>query len=209
MENETSEELKLLHGPSIQAYPKEEPAPPVDNKLDIDTTGTYLVEEGQKPTKMPEPTEEEKQQIDFFYQNAFAFIDRHERIFKDSRMFLTPIPVVNELAYTGTSGLRCPTLGVYLEWWMMVKAAVAFKDGVLNEVICHFAGSPLSGSNKCLFVDVNRQTSTRSVEHFIDVWQSFMDINKYYDEAKAKYQAYSSLEEVAQLLAKNETQSPQ
>ena len=43
---------------------------------------------------------------------------------QDSLMFLAPVAAENVLAYTGTSGFRNPTLGVYLEWWVHCEGAV-------------------------------------------------------------------------------------
>ena len=69
-------------------------------------------------------------------------------------MFLTPLPFENNLAYTGSSGLRNATLGVYLEWWSECERAVIKKDGGEVQALTYFiAGSPLSGSNHCSAVE--------------------------------------------------------
>lgn len=49
-------------------------------------------------------------------------------------MFLTPLPFKNNLAYTGTSGLKDATLGVYLEWWDECDRAIIKKDGVVQSL---------------------------------------------------------------------------
>ena len=59
-----------------------------------------------------------------FFWEAFFLYEHKEQILADSRMSLTPLPFENNLAYTGTSGLRNATLGVYLEWWDECERAV-------------------------------------------------------------------------------------
>ena len=59
--------------------------------------------------------EEREKEVKLFLNNAFLFLKNKDRIMSDSRMFLCPVPIQNELAYTGTSGFHHPALGVYLE----------------------------------------------------------------------------------------------
>jgi len=87
----------------------------MNNKLKLDTTGEFLRigrhrhQKTEPAQKVVEPWKE------LFFKNAFLFYEHREEILADSRMALTPLPFENVLAYTGTSGLRNATLGVYLE----------------------------------------------------------------------------------------------
>lgn len=115
-------------------------------------------------------------------------------------MFLTPIPFENNLAYTGTSGLRNATLGVYLEWWDNCKRAVLKDKGEITALTYFIAGSPLSGSNHCSAV--NRKGMSKSIvftSPFTEIWSLFMRINQRYTEAKQIYQAYTLEETIAKL----------
>ena len=90
---------------------------------------------------------------ELFFKEAFFLYEHKEQILADSRMFLTPLPFKNDLAYTGTSGLKDATLGVYLEWWDECNRAIIKKDGVVQSLTYCIAGSPLSGVNHCSVVD--------------------------------------------------------
>ena len=138
---------------------------------------------------------------ELFFKEAFFLYEHREQILADSRMFLTPLPFENNLAYTGTSGLRNATLGVYLEWWEECERAVIKKDGGEVKALTYFlAGSPLSGSNHCSAVDRKGKCRTIRFESpFSDLWTSFMRINQRYTEAKQIYQAYTLEETLSKL----------
>jgi FtsZ-binding cell division protein ZapB len=135
-----------------------------------------------------------------FFKEAFFLYEHKEQILADSRMFLTPLPFENNLAYTGTSGLRNATLGVYLEWWEECERAVIKKDGKVQALTYFIAGSPLSGSNHCAAVDRKGKRRTIQFESpFSELWSSFMRINQRYTEAKQLYQSYT-LQQVLDIL---------
>ena len=110
---------------------------------------------------------------------------------RDSRMFLTPVAVQNVLAYTGTSGFHTPTLGIYLEWWNECSIALRTDKDGNRSLVCHLAGSPLSGTNHCAEVFEDGRTELVQVYSFISLWPPFIDINTRYDETMHIYQAYT------------------
>ena len=123
---------------------------------------------------------------------------------QDSRMFLAPVAVQSGLAYTGTSGFRNPTVGVYLEWWSCCKGAVRSGGNGAESLVYYMAGSPLSGANRCAAVHEDGTEEGVALRSFSDYWRSFMKINQRYSEAKARYQAYS-LQQVLDILKSGET----
>ena len=163
----------------------------------MDHTGQYLTIGSQKPTPVPKPTVEEQRQL--FISNAFYLLAHKERILSDSRMFLCPVSIQNGIAYTGTSGFHNPTLGVYLEWWSLVKETMCTDRKGRRSLVYQIAGSPLSGSNRCGAVREDGKTETVSLSPFIDYWPPFMRLNQRYTEAKQLYQAYT-LQEVLDIL---------
>ena len=192
--------MELTDGICIEAFPKaEQPETIIEDNLALDSTGVYL-HMGNKRLRKEEPIpDEDTELLKLFLQNAHRLISESDRIMADSRMFLAPVPIRNGLAYTGTSGLRTPTLGVYIEWWSNNKCAwTKGKDGTLQPIY-YIAGSPLSGSNKCAYIGPEGDGRTISVYPFSPVWRSFMSVNTHYTEAKQLYEAYS-LEEVIEIL---------
>lgn len=199
--------ITLLSGHELLCYSKVEPAQPIDNRMKLDTTGQYLTVGRRKPVVKPTPPEVEQQRqqaVKFFTDHAFFFLDHRKQILNDSRMFLAPVPVQNGIAYTGTSGFKRPTLGVYIEWWMTCIPAIISHDGKDPWLVYHIAGSPLSGRNCCGIVNANGECRSRALPSpFSAVWSSFVKVNTRYDEAKERYEAYS-LEEVVKLLEAND-----
>ena len=63
----------------------------------------------------------------------------------------------------------------------------------------YIAGSPLSGANKCAYIDAEGESYGVSVTKFAPVWQSFVNVNTRYTEAKQRYEAYT-VEEVIEKL---------
>ena len=142
----------------------------------------------------PEPWRE------LFFKEAFFLYEHRDAIYADSRVFFTPLPFGNNLAYTGTSGLRDATLGVYLEWWDSCERAVLKKDGEIFALTYFIAGSPLSGNNRCNVVNRKGETKTISFSSpFSEIWSSFMKINQKYDEAKQNCEAYTLEETISKL----------
>ena len=199
--------ITLLNGRDLLCYPKVEPSTPIDNRMKLDTTGQYLIIGRSKTVVKPTPPEEEQQRqqaVKFFTDHAFFFLDHRRQILNDSRMFLAPVPVKNGIAYTGTSGFKCPTLGVYIEWWMNCIPAIIGRYRKDTWLVYHISGSPLSGRNCCGIVNSNGECLSKNLPNpFSDIWHSFVKVNTRYDEAKQRYEAYS-LEEVVKLLEAND-----
>lgn len=198
--------IKLLDGSELKCYPLPQTMPEVDNTTRLDTTGTYLII-GRNNAKKHVKTEKEKNaeimagaaEKQLFLENAFLLLANSKRILSDSRMFLCPVPIQNGLAYTGTSGFHCLTLGVYIEWWMNCRASVHIDgDGTKWLVYC-FVGSPLSGRNNCGLVNEQGKMKSCQVGSFSELWRPFVEINSRYDYAKSRYEAYS-LKQVLELL---------
>lgn len=201
-------EITLLDGTIIEGYPKEQPTEKTDNEMRLDTTGKYLTIGNKKPHRKPTREEIVEQHIKEskpFTDNAFLFLSNAKRILSDSRMFLARVHGIESgLAYCGTGGFRCPTLGVYIEWWLTCLEALQHeclqsfrypqplpKDDTGQWLVFSLAGSPLSGLNSCGVMDVNGRRRFGCIFGFSSGWHSFMKINKRYDEAKSTCQAYT------------------
>jgi len=187
--------ILLRDGSIIEGYSSEQIVEKADNSLRLDTTGVYL---SLRKKKRAEKGSECDEEMTLFLNNAWYFYEHYKEICSDSRKFLARVPVQNGLAYTGTSGFRNPTLGVYVEWWRSCEKAVVEQKGE-KWLMWYIAGSPLSGSNKCSIVNAEGKTRTYEVHPFTAVWPSFMQVNTRYDECKSKYMAYT-IEEVVALM---------
>lgn len=180
--------LQLLDGSWITCYPKAEPSEPVDNTMALDTTGQYL-SLGREQHETPiNKKMEDTNRTALFVENVPCLLDHADEILSDSRMFLAPSRIVNCLAYTGTSGFRRATLGVYLEWWRYQREASIDLNG---NHIWFISGSPMSGSNCCQSIDSNGKSIKSRLNSFLPVWTTFSQINTRYDEAKSRFEAYS------------------
>ena len=192
--------LELTDNTCIEAFPKaEQPETIEKDNLVLDTTGEFLQMGGVGKRHKQIASYTDEAQLTLFLQNAHRLIGQSYRIMADSRMFLAPVSIRNGLAYTGTSGLRNPTLGVYIEWWRNYECAWAEDKYGARQPIYYIAGSPLSGSNKCAYISPEGDGCTVSVYPFNNVWRSFMEVNNHYTEAKQLYEAYS-LEEVIEIM---------
>lgn len=201
--------IKLIDGSQLDCYPIAFPSDEiVSSEFSLDTTGQYL-QIGTKPhfTTDKELAERRKQEeIDekLFYEHAHIFLANTDKILSDSRLFLTPVNVVNGLAYTGTSGFRKPTLGVYIEWWLYHKDASIDAKG---HPIWFISGSPLSGGNACSAVDRKGKTHRAQLNSsFSAVWSSFVEVNNRYNEFKGRYMAYELREVIDILEGTNDSQ---
>lgn len=197
-----NDKITLIDGRQLDCYPIAFPSDEiVSSEFSLDTTGQYL-QIGTKPhfTTDKELAERRKQEeIDekLFYEHAHIFLANTDKILSDSRLFLTPVNVVNGLAYTGTSGFHKPTLGVYIEWWIYHKDASIDAKG---RPIWFISGSPLSGSNACSAVDRKGKTHRAQLNgSFSAVWSSFVKVNNRYNEFKGRYMAYD-MKEVIDIL---------
>lgn len=187
------ESITLIDGTVLPVTLKpEQPAQVVPDGLAIDTTGKFLSYDG-----VPRPAQADvsaealrKYYHRLFVENAWTLFNNAGRIMSDSRMFLAPVHIDNHLAYTGTSGFTNPTAGVYVEWWTNNMDCAIDRDGNL---VWYIAGSPLSGANACMAVDRDNRSVKMSQEKisFRSVWQSFMEENQRYTEAKQRCEAYS------------------
>lgn len=196
--------MRLMDGREIDIFPRKQVMEGIDNSLRLDTSGEFLSfhRNSKQLLTMPEAPSE-KEGLQFFLDNVFFFVAHCEEILSDSRMFLAQVPVRNGMAYTGTSGFRYPTLGVYLEWWMNNGQTIV-KDADSKLLIYWFvSGSPLSGSNACAVVNERGEHTTRRVSYFPIYWRTFMGINTRYDECKAFGEAYN-LEQVKEKLTGKE-----
>lgn len=199
MINDMNNTITLCDGTVLECFPKEDrPEVIREDPVELDRTGEFLQVKGGPRKKSRKPSTEPWMEL--FFKEAFFLYEHREAILADSRMFLTPLPFRNNLAYTGMSGLNGATLGIYLEWWDQCERAVIKDDGEVFALTYFIAGSPLSGSNHCSAVRRNGKTmGIRFPGPFLDIWTSFMKINGRYTEAKQVYQAYSLEETVARL----------
>ena len=192
------DELELMDGRTILGYPKDKVEQrdweffhiaDADNHIHIGgKTAVLIKEESQK-------AQERLQKL--FLDNAFRLLECHERILGDSRMFLTQVPIESGLAYVGGRGFANPTLGIYLEWWLNCPySSVEDKDGH-KWLIYKLAGSPLTGRNKCGLIDQDGNIKHMDLQTFRPALESFVAINRRYNEAKEKYYGFSLLQTMA------------
>lgn len=201
------ETIELLNGNLIECHKKKgvQDCHPIDNSMQLDMTGKFMQigKRRSKRRKMDIPLEK-KADAQAFLNNAHYLFDHNEDILKDSRMFLCPVPFVNELAYLGTSGFNLPTLGVYIEWWGTCQDTRLLDENGEKWLVCHLAGSPLTHCNSCLVVNPEGKTVRLNIgQNFMDLCRKFKRINRRYDNAKLIYEAYS-LNEVLNILRKKD-----
>ena len=194
--------IALIDGSQLDCYPIAlPPKETVSGEFSLDTTGKYL-QVGKKPhfvtdKELAERRKQEEIDAKLFYEHIHLFLANADKILSDSRLFLSPVNVVNGLAYTGTSGFRRPTLGVYIEWWLYHKDASIDAKG---NPIWFISGSPLSGRNACSTVDRKGKTHRAQLNgSFSAVWGSLAEVNNRYNEFKGRYMAYD-LKEVIDIL---------
>lgn len=201
--------IALIDGSQLDCYPIAlPPEETVSGEFSLDTTGKYL-QVGKKPhfvtdKELAERRKQEKIDAKLFYEHIHLFLANADKILSDSRLFLSPVNVVNGLAYTGTSGFHKPTLGVYIEWWLYHKDASIDANG---RPIWFISGSPLSGSNACSAVDRKGKTHRAQLNgSFLAVWSSFAEVNNRYNEFKGRYMAYELREVIDILEGTNDSQ---
>lgn len=194
--------IELMDGTRIEAYPKaEQPDAIRQDNLALDTTGEYLqIGRRKRRRKCDKVCDAATQrQRELFCRNVHRLIGASEEILSDSRMFLTPLPIRNNVAYFGTSAMNSPTLGVYIEWWRHCKCAWVLDEQDEPQPLVYIAGSPLSGANSCAYVDTEGEVCSVSVCNFSPAWRSFMAVNSRYTEAKQRFEAYT-IEQVVEKL---------
>lgn len=197
--------ITLTDGSQLECFPIAlPPEESISGEFSLDSTGQYL-QVGKKAhfvtdKELAERRKQEAIDAKLFYEHAHLFLTNADKILSDSRLFLAPVHIVNGLAYTGTSGFRKPTLGVYIEWWIYHKDASIDAKGL---PIWFISGSPLSGSNACSAVDRKGKTHRAQLNgRFSAVWSSFVEVNNRYNEFKGRYMAYD-LKEVIDILKGN------
>ena len=196
----SSEPQSETRVPSATDESEEEmPQKVVADELQLDRTGEYFGIGRRRIAPKPVVQKEQEELRQLFKDNAFYLLAHRERILQDSRMFLTPIVAHNGLAYTGTSGFHRPTIGIYLEWWSHCLGTMVISDSGRMSLVYQIAGSPLSGSNSCGQLYERGESAPIRLSGFSKYWQSLMQINTRYDEAKQIYQAYT-LQELLDIL---------
>jgi hypothetical protein len=197
-----TDKIVLLDGRELIAYPRAWKEPSMPDRR-VPTIEEFLDEFPLDDELAADAAAKEAAmaQRGLFIENAFFLYEHREQILSDSRMFLSPVTVESGLAYTGKSGFRNPTLGVYIEWWMNCKGALRRGDDGVRSLVYYLAGSPLSGMNGCSAIREDGVSERVELNPFSEYWRSFMHINKRYDDAKSCYEAYT-LQQVVDLLKK-------
>lgn len=175
---------------------KEQPEKIERNDLQFDLTGQYM-KIGKGGFYIPDETILERAlaafHIHIFVENAWFLLENADKVFSDSRMFFAGVETGSHLAYFGKSGFKNACLGVYLEWWLHFSEESVDKAGNL---IWYMAGSPLTGANNCCSVtSEGKRVKMAGDTGFRGAWQSFIDVNSLYSEAKQRCEAFT-LEEV-------------
>lgn len=190
--------ITLQDGRRLECYPivENEAEPAVSDELAI-APNSIGIKGKPKLQQEPLPDDEEKRLYQLFLKNAHNIWAHSEQILSDSRLFLTQVPVQSGLAYTGISGFRHPTLGVYIEWWSSCEQSVQrLQDGRVG-LVYHLSGSPLTGGNRCSMVLADGKTEQVSLCPFLPCWSSFMKINQSYTAHKHACEHYTLDEAIA------------
>lgn len=196
----------LMDGRTICCFPLPDMPEPnySEDVVSLDTTSKYFIH--KRPTQAPSEAhsdmDKEKENREIFLQNAFFLLSMKDRILSDSRLFLTKVPIINGLAYSGTSGFQHVTLGAYIEWWSNFSEVNFTDENGKQYLVCKVSGSPLSGSNTCTVATKDGKYTHAHLKSFLPVWTSLMAVNTRYTEAKQIYQAYT-LRETINILKSN------
>jgi hypothetical protein len=137
---------------------------------------------------------------DFFVRNAHFFYEHRDEILSDSRMFLSPVKVYNNLMGMGHEPFRNIVLGAYIEWWLNCPSATVSDADGNRSLLFFVAGSSFSGNNECLAVDIRGAVHAVSVRPFMPVWRPLASLNARYQPCSG-YEAFT-LHEVAEKLSK-------
>lgn len=182
---QSSDTIILLDGTPLECFPLATLSEPIEG--DPNWVGNKY-----KPGQTPEEYRKERDRADrLFYGHVNLFLANADRILSDSRMFLTPVDVVNGMAYTGPFGT--PTLGVYIEWWLHHREASFDKKG---NPIWRISGSALSGASACSSVDPDGKSISAELKgRFHEVRDSFLEVKRRYKHAAGRYVTFT-LQEV-------------
>ena len=193
--------IRLMDGTILTCYPKPEeemqqPEEVVADELPLERTGRHFGMGRRRVAPKPEAKEVLRQ---LFIDNAFYLLAHRERILQDSRMFLTPIGVQNGSPDTKSLGLDAPTIGVYLEWWSSCLGSMVLSKSGRMSLIYEFTGSPHSKVTSGRQLYENGETEPIHRYDHVQYWESLIEINTRYSEAKQIYQAYT-LQELLDIL---------
>lgn len=134
-------------------------------------------------------------------REAFFLLSHKDDILADPRMAYAPVPICNMIAYAGYAPFADPVLGVYLEWWAVCELARPTDRDGARRLVVSFAGTPLSGDNRCRAVAEDGSEHDYTSVPFSPLWRSFRDINRRY-HARSVDDAYDLAEVVAILKRK-------
>ena len=193
--------IRLMDGTILTCYPKPEEEMQqteevVADELPLETTGRHFGLGRRRIAPKPEAKEVLRQ---LFIDNAFYLLAHRERILQDSRMFLTPIGVQNGSPYTKSLGLDAPTIGVYLEWWSSCLGSMVLSKSGRMSLIYELTGSPHSKVTSGRQLYEHGESAPIHLYYFARYWDSLMEINMRYNEAKQIYEAYT-LQELLDIL---------
>lgn len=195
-----TEKITLVDGSELECFPRALRPNIIADVIARNASGDYI-QIGNAPKREPTPKEiqeERNKNHELFYKNVHLFLANADRILSDSRLFLAEIR--DCVTYLGPSGLRRPTLGVYIEWWLYHKDTSIDANG---NPIWYIGGLPMRGCNDCCSVDRKGKTCKSKLNgkfsSFSSAWSSFMDVNTRYSSAKDQYIAFS-LQEVVEVL---------
>ncbi len=195
--------ITLMNGTQLECYEKNsipQDIHVIDNSLSLDTSGEYMVIGGRRRKKVRRPLLEDRPEVKLFFENAHFLYEHRDAILHDSRMFLSPIPFNNGLAYFGESGFLHPTLGVYIEWWMTNEEVIIKDEDGISWLVWHLSGSPLSHANNCGLVNALGQIKRQDLRpFFMKVTKNFVAINRRYDDVKLSCEAYKLSELIKKL----------
>lgn len=137
--------------------------------------------------------------LSFFAENAFLLLRNAHRIFKDTRMFFTPVPVKCGVLNTNRTPLQNPILGAYLEWCIFGVGGLNVDDEG-NRILTYSMSGSLTGSNVCSCVcEDGRILQNIWLYPFLKACKSYASFNKRYADAKSRYESYSFQEMIERL----------
>lgn len=129
-----------------------------------------------------------REDMECFLKHAFFFFANRERIYSDSRLFLSRVPV--------SIGLGCiddhnTTLGGYLEMWEHSKDSVTCDNGGNIAFLFDAVGSPLSGSCVLSVVNEEGKRSIIRTGHLTQYLKMLGNAHNRYMKVREKSWAYS------------------
>lgn len=129
-----------------------------------------------------------REDMDYFLKYAFFFFANRERIYSDSRLFLSRVPV--------SIGLGCiddhnTTLGGYLEMWEHFQQSVTCDNDGNIAFLFDAVGSPLSGSCVLSVVNEDGKRSIIRTGHLTQYLKMLGNAHNRYMKVRASSWAYS------------------